>query len=335
MQQHILRSGAQILGKLAEAFGPSRTSDRISEPRVFHSKFGGLWTDRYDAEDRVAAKLDSGLISWDDAERLRLWIRDGYVILRNAVPHDVIDRLVSEIDQSWDNPPDWLLAQTAHSEYIPLEKADRNQPLTKLLDFYVQSNSALEVMFSSSICHFLNLIFEDDILGFQSLTFERGSTQAIHQDTAYVVCSSPMTLAASWVALEDIEEGSGELQYYPGSHRFGDFNFGDPDRKHWNAEQDGNPIHDHFLNWLHETAKEKEIERLSFLPKKGDALIWSADLAHGGGAISRPELTRRSFVTHYCPRNVDPHYFLEKSVSKAKKNIKRGCFVSSRYYEFV
>ena len=78
--------------------------------------------------------------------------------------------------------PDRLLVQTAHGQYIPLAQADRDKPLTKLLDFYAISNVAMEIMFAPSIHNFLNLIFEEDILVFQSLTFERGLTQAIHQN---------------------------------------------------------------------------------------------------------------------------------------------------------
>ena len=42
--------------------------------------------------------------------------------------------------------------------------------------------------------------------------------------------------------------------------------------------------------------------------RKGDALIWAADLAHGGKPISQDH-TRLSIVTHYCPAEVAPLYF--------------------------
>ena len=34
-----------------------------------------------------------------------------------------------------------------------------------------------------------------------------------------------MELIASWIALEDVQPGSGELMYVPGSHRFEVFIF--------------------------------------------------------------------------------------------------------------
>jgi len=34
-----------------------------------------------------------------------------------------------------------------------------------------------------------------------------------------------MEFAASWIALEDIQPGSGELEYYKGSHKLDDYVF--------------------------------------------------------------------------------------------------------------
>ena len=67
------------------------------------------------------------------------------------------------------------------------------------------------------------MIFDDSPLLFQSLSFEKGSQQGMHQDTAYIVVDSPLELAASWIALQDVEPGSGELMYYEGSHRLPEY----------------------------------------------------------------------------------------------------------------
>jgi ectoine hydroxylase-related dioxygenase (phytanoyl-CoA dioxygenase family) len=188
-----------------------------------------------------------------------------------------------------------------------VEDADLHRPLTKVLDTFAFAPSALKLMFAPKIVEFLRAIFDDSILAHQGLHFEVGSTQAIHQDTSYVVVDKPLNLAASWIALEDIQEGTGELVYYPGSHRFPHQLYqGD---KHWNPTRDGNEAHARHLAWLHEEAKARGIAQTSFLPKKGDALIWHADLAHGGGQITREGATRRSLVTHYCPLSNTPHYF--------------------------
>ena len=64
---------------------------------------------------------------------------------------------------------------------------------------------------------------------------------------------------------------------------------------------------------------------MRFRPKKGDVLLWHADLVHGGAPRERAELTRQSLVTHYCPVNVDPE-FLERAPDREKHQHAPGCF---------
>ena len=82
-------------------------------------------------------------------------------------------------------------------------------------------------------------------MAFQTLYFRYGSQQAIHQDPAYVVIDEPMKLCASWLALEDVKPGSGELIYYPGSHLNSDFLFSG-EHKHWKGSRDGAEQHRGF-----------------------------------------------------------------------------------------
>jgi phytanoyl-CoA hydroxylase len=71
---------------------------------------------------------------------------------------------------------------------------------------------ARSILFAPEILRFVNLVLERPALAFQSLYFRWGSRQDIHQDTAFVKVSSPMEMVASWVALEDIQTDSGELE---------------------------------------------------------------------------------------------------------------------------
>jgi ectoine hydroxylase-related dioxygenase (phytanoyl-CoA dioxygenase family) len=100
-----------------------------------------------------------------------------------------------------------------------------------------------------------------------------------------------------WLAMENIGPEAGPLFYYPGSHRWpimtnaliGRRGHGsdlasaqDPYGPAWRA-----------LCEVHGAQEEV------FLPRKGQALIWSANLLHGGSRQNDPRLTRWSQVTHY------------------------------------
>ena len=288
-----------------------------------------LWIDKPEAEatlDIMAGERATAEI----AGYFRHFREFGYCIIPNAVAHEVIDQYKAEYKALIEAG---RLQISLGLDIMPAKGADLLIPLTKLLDTNFYSEAAQKISFAPKIKSFLEHLFKDEVLAFQGLHFETGSTQAIHNDTAYVVVDEPKSLAASWVALEDVREGSGELVYYPGGHKFGEFLYQDK-RKNWSLDDDGHEIHNHHLHWLKERAEVLGIELQVFRPKKGDALIWHSDLPHGGGPITKPNMTRRSLVTHYCPLHCTPHYFQFLPADRqVKRKVAAGGYVSSFYYK--
>jgi hypothetical protein len=295
----------------------------------FHSAFGGLWPDRPEAAERIARRRAAGELCAADAELLAAWIRDGFVILPGAVPGAVLDGINAEVDEAWrtGDPRRAVELDGVKHAIAPQHRG----PAAKLLDLYVHADVALAAAFAEPIRRFLGTLFEREILLFQGLSFEYGSQQEVHQDTTYVVVESPLELAAAWIALEDVLPGSGELVYYPGSHRLPDTVFAGGGRN-YNKERDGEAAHRRYLDGLHARSRAQGLELRAFLPKRGDVLIWSADLAHGGARVADRARTRRSFVCHYAPLDVAPYYF---SYLPARRRIARfapGCHYCSGHY---
>jgi hypothetical protein len=137
---------------------------------------------------------------------------------------------------------------------------------------------------------------EEGALAFQGLHFEKGSTQAVHQDTAYVVCEEPMKLCASWIALEDVVAGSGELMYYPGSHRLPDWLFSGA-HKEFTHGRDTHEEHLAFIDSLHERSKDRglSLERFLARPEAQCALGWSLVF----GLLSERAITRGINVNEF------------------------------------
>ncbi len=48
---------------------------------------------------------------------------------------------------------------------------------------------------------------------------------------------------------------------------------------------------------------------MKFRARKGDVVIWHADLVHGGSPVTREGSSRNSLVTHFSPVDVDPEWF--------------------------
>lgn len=189
----------------------------------YRSRFGGLWTDRIGAEQEVASRQATGLIHEEDAARLLFFIENGYVVIKNAVDHTTIDLLLEEINGIPSTTRKYVAGSNNESCFA---EAVCDDPSYRVLDVHVNSRFARKVMFSKEILRFLEIIFESEALAFQTLFFRYGSQQGVHQDGAYVVVDPPLNFAASWVALEDVVEGSGELIYYEGSHKNEEFIFG-------------------------------------------------------------------------------------------------------------
>jgi phytanoyl-CoA hydroxylase len=297
----------------------------------FFSRFGGLWTDRVDAASELERRRMRGDVSDTEAAALANWMANGYVILEKAVPPDDCDALAAEIASAWaEGAPDLLTQPPGEHETGP-PTPDTPPHQMRIVDVYAARRVALKVLLAPAIVRFLTLIFDAEPLLFQGLTFECGSEQGIHQDSAYVVVSSPMELVASWTALEDIQSNSGELQYYEGSHRLPEYLFSG-EHKSWDGGRDGIEQHDEWAQLLHVNSERLNFPLRTFRPKKGDTLIWSADLAHGGAAVTDRSQTRRSQVGHYCPEVISPNYFRYRPDRRHKVRVPGG-WISSEYYD--
>ena len=296
----------------------------------YFSEFGGCWTDRSDWATQLDAKLEHGEITADEAARVRFWIEHGYVILRGAVAPELCEQVAEDLHRAWaESDPRLLLVDSETNISHPLSR-DWEEKRIRLVDVYAYYESARRALFAPDIVRFLSTVLEEPPLLFQSLSFHRGSEQGIHQDTAYVVSTDPMRLMASWIALEDVHEGSGELMYYDGSHRLPEHKFSGV-HKHWNPDRDGMEQHDVWAKSLHTNSAAMGLPLRTFLPRRGDVLIWSADLAHGGAPIVDRSLTRRSLVGHYTAGTADPHYFSLMPDRQVKVPQEAGLYSSGHY----
>lgn len=100
-----------------------------------------------------------------------------------------------------------------------------------------------------------------------------------------------------WVALEDIHLDAGPLCYYPGSHQWPIYENHHIGYRHTPEQKGTNQSIYHAL-W-EGLVQHHQVKPMRFIAKKGQALIWAANLLHGGEPRLNPALTRWSQVTHY------------------------------------
>ena len=265
-----------------------------------------LWTDRPDALAWLAQKSANREVSATEHDDLAHFIDHGWLVWRKAIEPKLIDRFVKDIHSVHKYPG--LFVTTNHRAHQPGLKISDGLPdqFESLFDLYVNFASSRQVCMHPRIVRFLSLVFGTRPIAFQQLLFQRSNQHQVHQDTSVVAVEDPMLLVATWIALEDVVEGSGELAFYDRSHRLPHYLFKDG-TKRANFKIDD---YAERARSLEERCRSRGLAYGEFLAKKGDVFFWTADLVHRSHPRTLPEETSRvSCVTHYCPATTVPFWF--------------------------
>ena len=151
------------------------------------------------------------------------------------------------------------------------------------------------------IVKILSDIFGRKAWPFQTLNFPVGSQQPFHSDSVHFSSIPERFMCGVWVALEDVGEGAGPLEYYPGTHKWPIvYNDQIGVRVTKSKKETSQAMYHDVWGALVEKAG---VAPQLFFPRKGDALIWAANLLHGGSHQRDLDATRWSQVTHYFFEN--------------------------------
>lgn len=149
---------------------------------------------------------------------------------------------------------------------------------------------------NESILELLGSLYGRRAIPFQTLNFPVGTQQHVHSDAVHFSCIPERFMCGVWVALEDIHAEAGPLEYYPGSHRWPIYTYEHLGRNYRSGERASQEV---FHEAWRDLLEVSGIQRQTFLAKRGDALIWCANLLHGGAPQLDPKRSRWSQVTHY------------------------------------
>ena len=173
-----------------------------------------------------------------------------------------------------------------------------------------------------TILEALKTIYGRKPFPFQTLNFSSGSQQHFHSDAVHFSSDPLGFMCGAWVALEDISPESGPLIYYPGSHRLP---YLDAQKLNLNIEELKKEKHPQifFDKFWEDLVEENKFKKSIYLPKKGEVLIWHANLLHGGSKVLDNSKSRWSQVTHYYFENCEYYTPLFKAVGATEKDFKR------------
>jgi phytanoyl-CoA hydroxylase len=265
-----------------------------------------LWTDTPYAMQRVDGMFQAGSIDQQERDDLSHFIEHGWLLWRKAIEPELIDAFASDVRRHHESPGKFVT--TDHRRARSQLKLSGSAPerFESLFDLYVNLESARAVCFHPRICNFLALVFDTPPVACQQLLFQRSNGHQVHQDTSVVCVDDPLLLAATWIALEDVVEGSGELAWYDRSHRLPHYLFKDGSKRLSFGVDD----QEAYQQELDRACRERGYEYQRFLATKGDVFFWTADLVHRSHPRRLPEDTSRlSCVTHYYPDTTMPFWF--------------------------
>jgi ectoine hydroxylase-related dioxygenase (phytanoyl-CoA dioxygenase family) len=168
---------------------------------------------------------------------------------------------------------------------------------TRVQDAWVFNEHVREIAVAPRILELLRILYGREPIPFQSLNFRVGSQQRTHSDIIHFDSIPYGYMAGVWTALEDVDLRNGPLHYYPTSQRLPRFDMHDIGITAANTTgYEKYPLYEDFVGAL---MKAKGQERVELKMQRGQSLIWSANLFHGGSPIADTDRTRLSQVTHY------------------------------------
>lgn len=265
-----------------------------------------LWTDRPDAMGLLGQKLAGGLMTPAERDDVAHFIDHGWLLWRGAIDATLIDKFVKDIRGHHKYPGCFLTTNHRGNQKRLKRSGKAPDRFESLFDLYVNLESSRKVCMHPRIVRFLTLVFEARPIAFQQLLFQRSNQHPVHQDTSVVAVEDPMLLVATWIALEDVLEGSGELAFYDRSHKLPHYLFKDGSKR-MNPAVDDEAA---YVRGLDEACRQRGLAYERLLAKKGDVFFWTADLVHRSHPRTLPDETSRlSCVTHYCPSTTIPFWF--------------------------
>lgn len=241
-------------------------------------------TQRSITEEKLSSTAFFKSLSEENKENARQYDDNGYMIIKN-----------------------FISPETAENINVEIEKLIKDGTLKflyggKLMFAIHHSEVIRNIGNDKNLLEFLSVLLDGQAKLFQSINFINGSQQKTHSDSIHMTTFPLGGLLGVWIALEDVDENNGALHYIPGSHKLPYFLNSDYDNE-GTALKIGKKSYKAYEEFLENKVQELGLKKEVFRAKKGDMLIWHANILHGGEPHTDKNRTRKSLVYHFFDEN--------------------------------
>jgi len=214
--------------------------------------------------------------------------KDGYVVIDLKISKKDIKQTVKDISK---------LANIDDKKKNPDIYHYNKNP--RIVEGYKKFKSIKNLCRNKKIIEILKYFYEKKPVPINSINFIKGTDQPLHSDYIHFSSMPHKYLCAAWIALEKTDEKNGSITVVPGSHKFDLIDYSLFNLKTPTSMEELSKFYKIYENYVRELVKLKKIKPKTLKLKPGQAVIWAANLLHGGKKIIDQSRTRFSQVIHY------------------------------------
>lgn len=242
--------------------------------------------------------LEQENLTIEQKEQLVHFHELGYIIVDLELSEEFLDKVVEEMYSAVRRD-----STTKQAEFYTYSNSPR------IFEEWRNSDSIRELCLNAKLISTLELLYNKEAFPFSTINFIKGSNQPLHSDAIHFHTIPQLWMSGVWVALENTTLENGTLNIVPGSHRWPVFDYDSLKLLHPDSIEDGEKenyrVYEEFIRQLVE-AQGGEI--LPVPLKKVQALVWAANLLHGGMKIVDENSTRLTQAIHYFYKDCSKYY---------------------------
>ncbi|MDQ3279812.1 MAG: phytanoyl-CoA dioxygenase family protein [Acidobacteriota bacterium] len=227
-----------------------------------------------------ASSLATCGLDEETRKQVEFFAEHGYVIIDPQIPDATIEAVNTELAPF----------------FVPQAEPFYSDE-TRVQDAWTFNPHVREIAIAPRVLDILRVLYRREPIPFQTLNFRVGSQQRTHSDIIHFDSIPYGFMCGVWTALEDVDLRNGPLHYYHASHKLPRFDMHDIGITA--AGTVGYEKYHLYEDFVEELMKAQRAERVELKMKRGQSLVWAANLFHGGTPIVDKGRTRRSQVTHY------------------------------------
>jgi ectoine hydroxylase-related dioxygenase (phytanoyl-CoA dioxygenase family) len=242
----------------------------------------------------------------------------GYVIIDLNLDDSEIEPIVNDMYDALNGE-----STVFHADHFTYSDSKR------IFEQWKRSDSIAKLTLHPKITETLTTLYGKEPFPFSTINFIKGSNQPMHSDVIHFHTVPSLWMCGVWVAFEDVNETNGSLQIIPGSHKWSAYEYHNLKLPHPDTLENGEAVtyrqYEHFVKSLIENNK---VDPYIVELKKGQSLIWAANMLHGGcnvEGVTDLNNTRLTQAIHYFFGDCEQYYHPMFSDVPNAKYAKKWC----------